>query len=36
MARMFLGEIERLLDVEHDGAEGEAHVGAAMIHAEPR
>jgi len=36
MARMFLGEIERLLDVEHDGTDWETYVGAAMIHAEQR
>ncbi len=36
VARIFLGEIERLLDVEHDGADWETRVGAAMIHAEQR
>jgi hypothetical protein len=34
--RMFLAELECLLDVEHDGDDWEAYVGAAMIHAEQR
>ncbi len=34
MVRTFLAELERLLDVEHEGDDWEAYVGAAMIEAE--
>lgn len=34
--RAFLYELERMLDVEHDGADWESHVGAAVIEAEGR
>ena len=34
--RAFLYELERMLDVEHDGDDWETHVGAAVIEAEGR
>lgn len=36
MVRSFLAELERLLDVEHEGDDWETYVGAAMIQAENR
>lgn len=36
MVRKFLTELERLLDVEHEGDDWETYVGAAMIQAENR
>ena len=36
MVRSFLGDLERLLDVEHEGDDWETYVGAAMIQAENR
>jgi hypothetical protein len=36
MVRSFLAELERLLDVEHEGDDWETYVGAAMMQAENR
>ncbi|HET7203125.1 MAG TPA: hypothetical protein VFI92_07120 [Steroidobacteraceae bacterium] len=36
MVHSFLAELERLLDVEHEGDDWETYVGAAMIQAENR
>ena len=36
VVRKFLTELERLLDVEHEGDDWETYVGAAMIQAENR